>query len=193
MSDAMNLTVLDTAIKDVKIIQPRVFSDARGFFLETFHSQKYSRAGIRKPFVQDNHSHSGQGVLRGLHYQLKQPQAKLLYVVRGAIFDVAVDIRRGSPTFGQWVGVELSSENKRQLYVPEGFAHGFQVLSKEADVIYKCTDLYAPGDEYGILWNDPDIGIEWPFPGKALLSDKDRDYPPLREAPPEHLPRYRER
>ena len=155
--------------------------------METWHREKYEKAGIGKPFVQDNRSHSKDGVLRGLHYQLARPQAKLVFAVTGRIFDVAVDIRAGSPTFGRWTGAELSMENRRQIYVPEGFAHGFVVLSDFADVIYKCTDFYAPGDEYGILWSDPDIGIDWPVTA-PILSDKDRQAPSLRQVPKDHLP-----
>jgi len=187
------MKVSETGLPGVLLIEPRVFGDQRGVFLETYHREKYARAGIDKPFVQDNHSHSSKGVLRGLHYQLKQPQGKLLYVVTGEIFDVTVDIRQGSPTFGKWVGVTLSAENRRQLYVPEGFAHGFYVLSERADVTYKCTDLYAPGDEYGIIWSDPDVNIEWPLQGAPLLSEKDARYPRLAEVPQQHLPRYSER
>lgn len=187
------MKVSETGLPGVLLIEPRVFGDQRGVFLETYHREKYARAGIAKPFVQDNHSHSSKGVLRGLHYQLKQPQGKLLYVVTGEIFDVAVDIRHGSPTFGKWVGVTLSAENRRQLYVPGGFAHGFYVLSEQADVTYKCTDLYAPGDEYGIIWSDPEVNIEWPLQGTPLLSEKDAMYPRLADVPVQHLPRYSER
>jgi dTDP-4-dehydrorhamnose 3,5-epimerase len=186
----MSVKATVTELPGVIIIEPRVFRDARGFFWETFHGEKYARLGINNTFVQDNHSHSAKGILRGLHYQLKHPQGKLIYVVRGEIFDVAVDIRRGSPTFGRWTGEIISSENKRQIYVPEGFAHGFYVLSKEADVIYKCTDLYASGDEYGILWSDPAININWPIAGDPLLSEKDSQYPLLNDLPEEHLPLY---
>ena len=146
--------------------------DSRGFFMETWHSTKYAEQGLDVDFVQDNQSRSQRGVLRGLHYQLEQPQGKLVRVSSGSVFDVVVDIRKGSPTFGQWVGVELSGENFKQLYVPPGFAHGFCVLSESADFIYKCTDFYAPEYEHGILWNDPDIGIEWPD-GEFMVSDKD--------------------
>ena len=155
--------------------------------METYHQQKYQKTGIDQAFVQDNHSHSNQGVLRGLHYQLKHPQGKLIYAVTGTIFDVAVDIRRGSPTFGQWTGAELSADNKRQIYVPQGFAHGFVVLSQSADVIYKCTDVYAPGDEYGILWSDPEIGINWPVKN-PILSQKDLENPTLNQIPESLLP-----
>jgi len=171
------------------IIEPQVFRDDRGFFLETFHEKKYVQGKIHRTFVQDNHSHSQKGTLRGLHYQLPHAQGKLVYVVTGEIFDVAVDIRRGSPTFGQWVGVHLSDENKQQIYVPEGFAHGFCVLSERADVIYKCTDLYSPEDERGIFWADPTIGVEWPieFP---VLSEKDSRNPKLSDISEEFLPVY---
>ena len=164
-----------TAIPDVLIIEPRVFGDARGFFFESFNQQAFRAAtGLDVVFVQDNHSRSAQGVLRGLHYQIEQPQGKLVRVVRGAVFDVAVDLRQASPTFGQWVGVELSEENHRQLWVPAGFGHGFLTLSETADFLYKTTDYYAPAFERCIAWNDPALGIEWPLHGlSALLSDKD--------------------
>ncbi len=180
---------INTSLPGVFLIEPEVFSDARGFFMETHHQQKYAAAGITKPFVQDNRSHSTRNVLRGLHYQLRHPQAKLMYVVTGEIFDVAVDVRRGSPTFGRWDGMYLSAENKRQLFVPEGFAHGFCVLSETADVLYKCTDFYQPGDEQGVAWNDPGIGIAWPIT-EPLLSSKDSGYPNLRDIPDHLLPQY---
>ncbi|MGA1866936.1 MAG: dTDP-4-dehydrorhamnose 3,5-epimerase [bacterium] len=181
------MDVYPTAIKDVVIIKPTIFKDSRGFFMETYHEEKYQQAGIPHVFVQDNHSHSVKGVLRGLHYQLNRPQAKLIYVLQGEIFDVAVDIRQGSPTFGKWVGVTLSSENHHQLFVPKGFAHGFYVLSDCADVLYKCTDFYNPGDEYGIRWDDEDLAIKWP--GKSpLLSKKDSAYPMLFQQPASCLP-----
>ena len=186
----MSLQIIDSVLNGVLLIEPRVFSDDRGFFLETFHRQKYREAGIDQNFVQVNHSHSVRGVLRGLHYQLRQPQGKLLYVVSGEIFDVAVDNRRGSPTFGQWYGAVLSAENKRQLFVPEGFAHGFYVTSAEADVIYNCTDLYLPGDEYSLLWSDTHIGIDWPLDGEPLLSDKDRQCAGLHDIAESRLPVY---
>ncbi|VAW82216.1 dTDP-4-dehydrorhamnose 3,5-epimerase [hydrothermal vent metagenome] len=166
------------AIPEVLLIEPDVFGDNRGFFMETWHRQKYADAGLEVDFVQDNHSRSSRGVLRGLHYQLEQPQGKLVRVVTGVIFDVAVDIRRGSPTFCQWVGAELSEENQRQLYVPPGFAHGFCVLSDRADFLYKCTDFYAPEYEHGILWNDPAIAIDWPGCDFSI-SDKDTKNQPL--------------
>lgn len=183
----MSLTVTTTSLPGVLVIEPRVFHDHRGFFLETYHQRKYLEAGITAVFVQDNLSHSRAETLRGLHYQLRRPQAKLISVLQGEIFDVAVDIRRGSPTFGQWVGVRLSAESRRQMFIPEGFAHGFCVLSETADVLYKCSDFYDPTDEYGILWSDPTIAIEWPVT-KPILSDKDRGYPTLGEIPPDHLP-----
>jgi dTDP-4-dehydrorhamnose 3,5-epimerase len=158
---------LPTAIPEVLIIEPKVFGDDRGFFMETFQLQRFAEAGIRVPFVQDNHSRSKQGTLRGLHYQIRQPQAKLVRVVAGEIFDVSVDLRRSSATFGKWVGAYLSSENKRQLWVPAGFAHGFYVLSEWAELVYKASDYYAPQWERTILWNDPTLAIEWP-----LLLDK---------------------
>ena len=155
--------------------------------MEIFHAGKFASAGLPTAFLQDNHSHSIRGVLRGLHYQLRHPQGKLVCVVSGEVLDVAVDIRKGSPRFGQWESVLLSADNRRQLYVPPGFAHGFCTLSEEADFLYKCTDVYTPGDEYGIAWDDPDIGIEWPRLD-YLLSDKDRINPTLGDAG--HLPLY---
>ena len=161
------------AIPDVVLIEPKVFGDARGFFFESFNQKAFNEAtGTQHEFVQDNHSRSAKGVLRGLHYQVQQPQGKLVRVVRGAVFDVAVDIRKGSPTFGQWVGEELSEDNHRQLWVPPGFAHGFVVLSETAEFLYKTTDYYAPQFERCIMWNDPSLDLDWPaqFP---ILSDKD--------------------
>jgi dTDP-4-dehydrorhamnose 3,5-epimerase len=166
------MEVVDTELPGVKLITPRVFQDARGFFLETYNAGAFAAAGLPETFVQDNHSYSVKGVLRGLHYQYPTWQGKLVRVVRGEIFDVAVDIRRESPSFGKWVGVYLSGETKQQLYIPAGFAHGFCVLSDGADVVYKCTALYAPKEDGCIIWNDPDIGIEWPLE-QPLLSDKD--------------------
>ncbi len=162
------------AIPDVVLIEPRVFGDARGFFFESFNQRAFDEAtGTSYQFVQDNHSRSSRGVLRGLHYQIEQPQGKLVRVVRGAVWDVAVDIRRGSPTFGQWVGAELSEDNQRQLWVPPGFAHGFVVLSESADFLYKTTDYYAPEHERCIAWNDAQLGIRWPYEGQPQLSAKD--------------------
>jgi dTDP-4-dehydrorhamnose 3,5-epimerase len=164
-----------TAIPDVLMLEPKVFGDTRGFFLESYNQRVFEQAtGITSPFVQDNHSRSSKGVLRGLHYQLKQPQGKLLRVARGAIFDVAVDIRRSSPTFGKWVGAELSEENQQQIWVPPGFAHGFVVISETADVLYKTTEYYAPEHERCIAWDDPSIGVEWPAGLEPKLSDKDK-------------------
>ena len=161
------------AIPDVVLIEPKVFGDARGFFFESFNQKAFNEAtGTQHEFVQDNHSRSAKGVLRGLHYQIKQPQGKLVRVVRGAVFDVAVDIRKGSPTFGQWVGEELSEDNHRQLWVPPGFAHGFVVLSDAAEFLYKTTDYYAPQFERCIMWNDPTLDIDWPTQ-LPILSDKD--------------------
>ncbi len=177
-----------TALPGVILVEPKVFEDHRGFFLETFRADRYAEGGIAAPFVQDNHSSSVRGTLRGLHAQLAHPQGKLVRAIEGEIFDVAVDIRRGSPTFGRWVGERLSSDNFRQLYVPPGFAHGFAVLSERAQVEYKCTDFYAPGDELAIAWNDPEIGIDWPL-GEPVLSAKDRDAPRLAEVD-ERLPVY---
>ncbi|WP_382163228.1 dTDP-4-dehydrorhamnose 3,5-epimerase [Hydrogenophaga sp. ANAO-22] len=172
-----------TRIPDVLVLEPRIFGDARGFFLESFNQTAFQAAtGLDVTFVQDNHSRSTRGVLRGLHYQLQQPQGKLVRVVRGSVFDVAVDIRRGSPTFGQWAGAEVSEDNHRQMWVPPGLAHGFLVLSESADFLYKTTDYYAPQHERAIAWNDPDIGIEWPLDGLPLLSGKDQLAKPLRDA-----------
>ena len=176
-----------TAIPDVVLLEPKVFGDARGFFLESFNQRVFREAtGVDTQFVQDNHSRSARGVLRGLHYQLKQPQGKLVRVVRGSVFDVAVDVRRTSPTFGRWVGAELSEQNQHQLWVPPGFAHGFVVLSESADFLYKTTEYYAPEHERCIAWNDPAIGIEWPLAmagiGAPVLSAKDAAGASLREA-----------
>ena len=181
------MKVLTTSLPGVLLFEPRAFGDERGFFLETFQSQRYREAGVTLPFVQDNWSRSIQGTLRGLHFQEPRPQGKLVMVTRGSVFDVAVDIRRGSPTFGQWVGVELSDENRRQLWVPPGFAHGFCVTSEVADFLYKCTDVYFPEGDGGIAWNDPDLGIAWPVKS-PLLSKKDAAAPFLKNAP--RLPEF---
>ncbi len=174
------MQVIKTRLNDAVIIEPRVFGDERGFFLETFQVERYAEmAGIDLPFVQDNHSRSGRGVLRGLHFQKTKPQGKLVRVVRGEVYDVAVDIRPDSSTYGQWEGVILSEENKRQYWVPPGFAHGFVVLSETADFEYKCTDYYDPSDEGSILWNDPDLGIDWPITD-VQLSVKDAQAPHLK-------------
>jgi dTDP-4-dehydrorhamnose 3,5-epimerase len=179
-----------TELPGVILVEPRVFQDERGFFLETYHAERYRQGGIAATFVQDNHSKSSAGILRGLHTQLKHAQGKLVRAVEGAIWDVAVDIRVGSPTFRRWVGFELTAENFHQLYIPPGFAHGFCVLSKTAQVEYKCTDLYDPADELALLWKDPDLAIDWPVED-PVLSAKDRDALLLRDAW-DRLPRYQE-
>ncbi len=169
------MPVITTALPGVLIIEPNVFSDDRGFFYESFNALKFAElSGVMVHFVQDNHSKSARNVLRGLHYQIQQPQGKLVRVLAGEVFDVAVDIRKSSPTFGQWVGVELTAQNKRQLWIPEGFAHGFVVTSESAEFLYKTTDYWAPQHERTILWNDPTIGIEWPLTGEPTLSIKDK-------------------
>ena len=177
------MQVIETKLDGVKIIEPRVFGDSRGFFLESWNRKGYEEAGLPVDFVQDNHSRSAQGVLRGLHYQIRQPQGKLVRVTQGEVFDVAVDIRRSSPTYGEWAGVILSAENHRVFYVPPGFAHGFYVMSESADFQYKCTEYYAPEFERSLRWDDPSIGIEWPLVnGQApTLSDKDADCPLLAD------------
>lgn len=169
------MKVIPTHIPDVKIIEPAVFGDARGFFMETWNSETFASLGLNLTFVQDNHSRSTQGILRGLHYQIQQAQGKLVRVTSGAVFDVAVDLRQASPTFRQWVGVELSAENHRMLWVPPGFAHGFYVLSESADFLYKCTELYAPQYDRCLRWDDPSVGVQWPLvKGEMpLLSAKD--------------------
>jgi dTDP-4-dehydrorhamnose 3,5-epimerase len=176
-----------TPLPGVLIVTPRVFSDSRGFFLETFHVEKYGKAGITGPFVQDNWSHSSKDTLRGLHFQNPNAQGKLVCVTRGAAFDVAVDIRVGSPHFGKWFGLELSEGNRKQLWVPPGFAHGFVALTDDTDFTYKCTALYAPDCEQSILWNDPQIGIDWPTTA-PLLSRKDAEAPTLAQS--SRLPRF---
>ncbi len=173
----------------VLIIQPSVFTDPRGFFMETYHRERYYDHGIRVDFVQDNYSFSTAKTVRGLHYQYPRSQAKLVQVFKGAIYDVAVDVRRGSPSFGKWVGVHLSEANNRQLFIPEGFAHGFAVMSETAIFTYKCSDFYTPETERGIIWNDPELGIEWPLKD-PLLSVKDQNYLGLRAVTPENLPPY---
>ena len=181
------MQAIPTAVADVLILEPKMFGDVRGFFMESYNRRAFRQAtGLDVDFVQDNHSRSRKGVLRGLHYQLQQPQGKLVRVTQGAVFDVAVDIRRGSPSFGRWVGVELTADNHRQLWVPPGLAHGFVVLSDSADFLYKTTDYYAPQHERCILWNDPAIDIDWPLAAhgikEPLLSDKDRAGVPLAQA-----------
>lgn len=186
------MQIIETKIPEVKIIEPKVFGDTRGFFYESFQDKRYFDNGIDANFVQDNFSRSITGVLRGLHYQLKYPQAKLVTVIRGSVLDVAVDIRVGSPTFGEWVGVILNDENHRQLYIPAGFAHGFCVLSDIVDFAYKCSDYYHPEDEHGILWNDSEIGISWDLPQEIVpvLSVKDLQNKLLRDIPHELLPKW---
>lgn len=184
------MKTMDTALPGVLVIEPQVFGDARGFFMETFHQARYAELGVPETLVQDNLSQSKQGVLRGLHYQYPNPQGKLIQVLKGEVFDVAVDIRVGSPTFGKWVGVVLSNENKRQVYIPQGFAHGFLVTSDEALFAYKCTEFYSPETEGAIRWNDPDIGIQWPI-DNPTLSEKDRSLPKLKEIDKSRLPVYR--
>ena len=195
IQESADMKVIETGLEGVLIIEPKVFGDKRGFFQETWSKYKYEDIGIGYEFVQDNLSYSTRGVLRGLHYQLPHTQGKLVSVVQGNVFDVAVDIRVGSPTFGQWTGVELSGENHRQLWIPPGFAHGFCVISDIVYFSYKCTDVYTPAAEGGILWNDPDIGIEWPLlTGTELaLSEKDKQYPCLKNIPGEKLPQWGER
>lgn len=170
-----------TEIEGVYIIEPKVFGDNRGYFMETYNEQEFKNNGLDYNFVQDNQSKSKKGVLRGLHFQKAHPQAKLVRVLEGEVFDVAVDLRKGSKTYGKWVGVILSEENKKQFMIPKGFAHGFVVLSETAVFAYKCDDLYHPEDEGGIMWNDPDINIEWPYKGELLLSEKDKVHPLLKE------------
>ncbi len=179
----MPCTVIPTAIPEVLILEPRVFGDARGFFLESFNARDFAQAtGMNVEFVQDNHSKSAQGVLRGLHYQIQHAQGKLVRVVEGEVFDVAVDLRKSSPTFGKWVGVNLSADNHRQLWVPPGFAHGFVVLSESAQFLYKTTDYWYPEHERSLLWNDPAIGIDWPIDAQPLLAAKDAAASLLRDA-----------
>jgi len=184
------MQIIETDIPDVLIIEPKIFGDQRGFFTETFQAERYAAAGIKRPFLQDNLSRSSYGILRGLHLQNPRAQGKLVSAVRGRVLDVAVDVRVGSPTFGRHVSVELSDENRRQLWVPRGFAHGFAVLSEIADFFYKCDELYNPEEELVIAWNDPALAITWPVKD-PVLSKKDAAAHPLREIPQERLPRYR--
>ena len=173
------MNVTPTALPDVKLVEPRVFGDERGFFFESWNARALDAAGIDAQFVQDNHSRSRRGVLRGLHYQVKQPQGKLVRVIKGGIFDVAVDLRQSSPTFGRWVGTHLSEDNHREIWIPPGFAHGFLVTSESTDIAYKMTDYYAPEHERCLLWNDPAVGVEWPIDGEPILSAKDKAGLPL--------------
>ena len=177
------MKIIETSIPDVLIIEPKVFGDERGFFYESFNAAAFEAAtGLKRQFVQDNHSKSQRGVLRGLHYQIQQPQGKLVRVVAGEVFDVAVDLRRSSPSFGRWTGVLLNAESKRQLWIPEGFAHGFVVLSETAEFLYKTTDYYAPEHERSLQWNDPELGIDWPLDTPPQLSAKDQAGKLLRDA-----------
>jgi dTDP-4-dehydrorhamnose 3,5-epimerase len=190
MAKGLNLKILTTELDGVLLIEPKVFEDPRGFFLETYHRDRYRQLGITEDFCQDNLSFSCRGTLRGLHYQYPHPQAKLVQVLQGEIVDVAVDMRRGSPTFGRTAVVRLSGENRRQLFIPQGFAHGFCVVSDTALFSYKCSDLYAPDCDRGVLWSDPDLAIEWPIKS-PLLSAKDAKLPRLGDIPAEGLPEYR--
>ena len=183
------MRVAASELPEVLLVDPDVHVDGRGFFLETYHAERYAAAGIRETFVQDNHSRSMRGTVRGLHLQVRRPQGKLVHVIEGGILDVAVDVRVGSPRFGQWVSVELTAENFRQCYIPPGFAHGFAVLTDVAQVEYKCTDVYDPEGEIGIRWDDPEIGIKWRVEGAPLLSDRDRRHPGLSQLL-SALPRY---
>ncbi|MBA2376372.1 MAG: dTDP-4-dehydrorhamnose 3,5-epimerase [Actinomycetota bacterium] len=183
------MNVIETKLPGVLIVEPRIFGDERGFFMESFNGRRYEESGLPGEFVQDNLSYSARGVLRGLHFQNPMPQGKLVTVLEGEVFDVAVDIRLGSPTFGEWVGVSLSAENKRQFYVPPDFAHGFVVTSEAALFFYKCTEYYSPESEGAVLWNDPEIGIKWPMEDPTL-SEKDGAAPSLSDAPEGLLPRY---
>ncbi len=185
------MKVEKTKLPGVHIIEPDVYGDARGFFLETWARKRYLDAGVPETFVQDNLSKSRRGVLRGLHLQHPYGQGKLVQVLMGEVFDVAVDVRRGSPTFGQWVGAELSGDNHRQIYIPPGFAHGFCVLSEETLFAYKCTEAYHRETELGVIWNDPDVGIQWPIQDPAL-SEKDSSFPKLADIPPDRLPDWRD-
>ncbi len=177
-----NFTFIETEIADVYIIEPKVYGDNRGYFMETYKESDFIQAGLNYKFIQDNQSKSKRGVLRGLHFQKTHPQAKLVRVLEGEVYDVAVDLRRGSKTYGKYVGVVLSAENKRMFMIPRGFAHGFVVLSDTATFTYKCDELYHPEDEGGIMWNDPEIGIVWPDCGEVLLSEKDKKHPSLKDA-----------
>lgn len=181
------MKIIETALPGVVLIEPKVFGDSRGFFFEAYQAERYQALGLSAPLVQTNISRSSQGVLRGLHYQLTQPQDKLVTVLKGSVFDVAVDIRPHSPTFGQWVGFELNDSNHYQLFVPKGFAHGFEVLSAEADFLYQCSDYYHPQSERGIAWNDPDLAIAW-HTQEPVLSAKDRLHPFLKAVQLEYLP-----
>lgn len=189
IAENSKLQIIETSLPGVLLIKPKVFADPRGFFMETYRQNVLAEAGIDESFVQDNHSRSSRGVLRGLHYQLRSPQAKLCRVASGEVLDVAVDVRVGSPNFGKWVGVVLSAENHTQIYIPKGFAHGFVVLSETVDFLYKCSDYFDGSDDQGVLWNDPEIGIDWKI-DEPILSDKDKRYLPLAQIAHDQLPRY---
>jgi len=185
------MQIVDTPLPGVKVLSPDVYEDHRGFFMESYHQRRFAELGIDCEFVQDNHSRSSRGVLRGLHYQIRCPQAKLVRVTRGRVFDVVVDIRRGSPTFSRWAGIELDDKNRLELFAPEGFAHGFLVLSEVAEFQYKCSDFFSRKDERGLPWDDPAIGIRWPLGDlDPLLSDRDRSWRPLEETENVDLPVY---
>ena len=183
------MKVTESDLPGVFLVEPEVRGDARGYFMETWNVARYEQAGLSARFVQDNVSYSARGALRGLHFQNPNAQGKLVYVLQGEVFDVAVDIRVGSPTFGRWTGITLSGDNKRQMYIPEGFAHGFCVTSERALFAYKCTDFYNPEAEASVLWNDPDIGIDWPIT-LPILSDRDKNAPRLKDMPPDRLPKF---
>lgn len=183
------MKLIETKLPGVRIIEPQVFEDARGFFFETYHQERFAQLGIAATFVQENHSLSRKGVLRGLHYQLEHPQAKLCRVVRGEVFDVVADIRLGSPTFGRWTGLALSASNRREIFIPKGFAHGFVVRSEEAEFIYKCDDFYHPEDECGVIWNDSQLAIRWGIE-RPELAPRDASYLPLSRIAKDRLPRF---
>jgi len=181
------MNIITTSLEGILIVEPKAFSDRRGFFMETYNQNRYFKAGIDSIFVQDNLSYSVKGTVRGLHFQVRHPQAKLVQVLTGEIFDVVVDIRPGSVTFGKWIGIHLSDKNRHQLFIPEGFAHGICILSESAHLLYKCSDFYVPDDEGGIIWSDPDIGIKWPV-DNPIISEKDSLYPKLSELTDKQLP-----
>lgn len=183
------MKILTTSIEGILIIEPKIFKDKRGYFMETYNQSRYNESGINRTFVQDNLSYSLKNTVRGLHFQIKHPQAKLIQAISGEIFDVAVDLRPGSSTFGKWTGIHLSDENRRQVFIPEGFAHGFCVLSEFALFCYKCSDFYTPDDEGGIVWSDPSIGIEWPVES-PIISEKDNQFQKLSDLTPEQLPSF---
>ncbi len=184
------MNIIKTKLPGVCIIEPKIFGDSRGYFFEMYNGKKYTEIGVKKNFLQDNISRSEKGVLRGLHYQLNYPQGKLVTILKGNVFDVIVDVRRGSPNFKQWIGVELNENNHKQVYIPPGFAHGFYVLSDEAYFHYKCTEYYHPEDEQGIIWNDQEINIQWPLESGPMISAKDGKYLSIKDIHPDYLPTY---